>query len=135
MCRKEFSQSFGYKHRPHSRTTASVRDGKGLVKIKMTDIGTDMSRTRKSDLGIHVGSVHINKSAVPVDYLHHGINPGFKHSVCRRIGYHETSKVFPVFHGLFLQILNLNITPLITFDNNNLHSCHHGAGRISSMGR
>ena len=37
-----------------------MRDTKGLVQIEMAHIGTDVAGTAKADLGIHIGSIHID---------------------------------------------------------------------------
>jgi len=55
--------------------------------------------------------------------------------VCRRIGDHKAGKPVPVLHGLLPQILNIDISPFVAVHNNNLHSCHHRAGRVCAVRR
>ena len=50
-------------------TTTTVRNGKGLMQVEVTDICTDMRRRGQTYLGIHVGAVHINESAILVNDL------------------------------------------------------------------
>src|SRR5687768_12466491 len=64
---KKRSQVLGYTDRSHTRTTASMRNGKSFMQIKMTYVCADVSRICKSDLGIHISSIHVNLSAAIVD--------------------------------------------------------------------
>mmetsp|Transcript_25785 Transcript_25785/g.74613 ORF Transcript_25785/g.74613 Transcript_25785/m.74613 type:complete len:257 (+) Transcript_25785:401-1171(+) len=55
--------------RSHARSSTTVGNAEGLVKIQVTNIGTDQTRAREADLGIHVGAIHIHLTAGLVDGL------------------------------------------------------------------
>src|SRR5450759_3013683 len=79
--RQELSQLIICKDGAHPRTTATMRYSEGFVKVKMTDVSSDMSGIGKSDLGIHICPVHINQSAICMDDIRHFSNCGFKHAM------------------------------------------------------
>src|SRR6185437_14397481 len=51
----------------HAGTAAAVGDGEGLVEIEMAYIGADASGAGEAYLGVHVGAIHIDETAVVVD--------------------------------------------------------------------
>ncbi|MNT74366.1 hypothetical protein D3C72_2131790 [compost metagenome] len=53
----------------NTRTTATVRNCKSLVKIQVTNVCPDIPRTCESNLRIHIRTVHINLPAVIVRQL------------------------------------------------------------------
>jgi hypothetical protein len=44
----------------HTGSTATVRNTEGLVKVQVANISANVTRAAKSDLSIHVGSIHVN---------------------------------------------------------------------------
>ena len=59
----------GNTNRTHARTAAAVRDAKCLVQVQMADVRADVRRAAKSDLGVHVGAVHVNLPAMLMNDL------------------------------------------------------------------
>ena len=52
-----------------TRTTASVRDGERLVEVQVTYIGTDGARSTQTQLGVHVGTIHVDLAAMFVNFV------------------------------------------------------------------
>lgn len=75
--------------RSHSRTAAPMGDAKGLVQIQVADIRADIARAAESHLGIHIGSIHIDLSAMCMDDLADASHIRFEDPVSRRVGQHE----------------------------------------------
>jgi len=50
-----------------SGTTTTVRDGKGLVQVQMTDISSDYSRGGESELSVKVSSIEVDLSTIGVN--------------------------------------------------------------------
>jgi hypothetical protein len=51
----------------HAGTAAAVRDGEGLVQVQVADVRADVAGAAQADLGVHVGAVHVDLTAVAVD--------------------------------------------------------------------
>jgi hypothetical protein len=50
-------------------SATAVRDAECFVEVEVANIGTDETGAGESDLGIHVGAVHVDLAAVLVDEL------------------------------------------------------------------
>src|SRR5262249_48880826 len=64
-----------------TRTAAAMRNAKGFVQIQMANIGTDLSRPAKTDLRVHVCSIHVDLAAMFVHDLADLANRGFENTV------------------------------------------------------
>lgn len=67
MSREERLQMRTNANGPDSRSTTAVRDTKCLVQVEMTDVGADGARVGQADLGVQVGAVEVDLTAVAVD--------------------------------------------------------------------
>src|ERR1700749_2575763 len=94
MTRQIGLQFFGYTDRPHAGTATAMRNGKSLVQIQVTDVGADQSRAGESNLSVHIGSVHIDQTAIIMDSLADILNAFFENSVSRGISDHQTGQRF-----------------------------------------
>src|SRR5215469_5493339 len=74
-------------------TAASMRNTKCLVEIQVTNIRTEVRRPAQTDQGVQIRSVHIDLTAIPMDYLTQADNALFKDAVSRRIGHHQCTKL------------------------------------------
>ena len=81
--------------RPHPGTAAAVRDTKRLVQIEMAHVSPDVARTAKADLGIHVGTVHVDLAAMRMHDLANATDARLKHAVSRRIRQHQRGQLCP----------------------------------------
>jgi hypothetical protein len=119
----------------NSGSSSSVGDTEGLVQVKMADIGTDFSGGAKSNLGVHVGSVHVNLSSELVDNLTSLLHLGLENSVGGGVGNHNRGKLVLVLLGLELEVGHVKISGLgVALDSDNAHSAHRGGGRVGSVG-
>ena len=127
-------QVFGHADRPHAGTAAAVGNAEGLVQVKMADIRPDDPGMGQSHLGIEVGAIHINLSAVlvndPADFL----DALFKYPVGGRIGNHQCCQPLFVLGGFRLQIVEVDVAMLVAFDDHHLHAGHDCAGRVGAVG-
>src|SRR5690606_19759803 len=69
MVGQEWHQVLGHANRPHTRATATMRYTECFMQVEVTDIGSDASRAGEAHLCVHIGTVHINLSAVLVNNL------------------------------------------------------------------
>jgi len=81
VCRQELSQLRVAQDGAHSRPATTVRYGKGLVQVEMTDISPDVTRAGKAYLRIHVGAVHIDKPAILMNNFYHPGDSLLKHTM------------------------------------------------------
>ena len=54
----------GRADRTDPRSTTAVGNGKGFVQIEVAGVGTDVRQTAETHLGVHVGTVEIDLTAV-----------------------------------------------------------------------
>lgn len=88
MSRQERNQVLLDTDGAHAWSTAAMGNSKSLVKVQVADIGTQESRRGVADLGIHVGTVHIDLSSVMMDYVRNLLHGSFISTSCGREGNH-----------------------------------------------
>ena len=66
----------------------------------MGDVGAEIAGSAQTDLGVHVGTVHVDLASVIVDHLADLDHLLFENAVGRRIGYHEARQSILVLFGL-----------------------------------
>ena len=90
----------------------------------MTYIASNGARFNVSDHSIQVGPVDINLAAM---FMHDSADiadTGFKNAVRGRIGDHYRCQVVAVRLGLDPKIIDINVTLVITVNNNHFHAAH-----------
>jgi hypothetical protein len=97
---KEWLQMGSHTDRSDSRSTAAVRDTEGLVQIEMAHVGADSSRVGQTDLGVEVGAVEVDLTAVAMDDFACLADAFFKDTECRGVGDHECSQAVLVLFRL-----------------------------------
>ena len=70
----------GTANRAYAGSAAAVRHAECLVQVQVAYIGPDITGIRKSDLSIHVGTVHIHLTAGIVDRIHYFAYTAFEHA-------------------------------------------------------
>ncbi|MNY08856.1 hypothetical protein D3C86_1417320 [compost metagenome] len=80
---------FSHTDRTNSRTTTTVRNCEGLMKIQVTNVCPDITRTCESNLRIHIRTIHIDLSAVIVCQLCNFFDIRIEESISRRISDHH----------------------------------------------
>ncbi|KAF5050043.1 hypothetical protein DSECCO2_433580 [anaerobic digester metagenome] len=109
-------------------------DGKGFMQVEVTDIRTDVPRTCQSDLGVHIGAVHVYLSSVFVHDAYQIQDSFFKNAVCGWIGDHTSRKGIFVFFCFFLKVTEIDIAVRIGLNHNHRHAGHGSAGGIGAVG-
>jgi hypothetical protein len=87
--RKIWHKMSCHAHRSCSRTAATVRSREGLVKVKMKNVKSHVTRTDHSDKRIHVRSVIIKESSALMDKCRNLPDVFFEESESVRIGHHD----------------------------------------------
>ena len=126
MGRQEVDQVVGHPDGPDTRATSSMGDGKGFMQVQVAHIGPDISRTGQSHLGVHIGPVHINLSAVLMHHIDDLQDVVFKNPVGGRVGDHDGSKVTAVDLSQFFKVGCVNIAFIVTVHHLDLHAGHYG---------
>ena len=93
----------------HAGATTTVGDTKRLVQVQVADIAAQIAGTADAHHRIHVGTVDIDLSAMPVgDFgdFGHGL---LKNAVGRWIGDHAARQILAVQFGLGPEIIQINI--------------------------
>src|SRR5690606_6941808 len=85
---KEGCQVLGHTNGAHTWSTTAMRNTEGLVEIEVADIRANASGTGQPNLGIHIGAVHIDLTAVLMDDLADFPDSFLIDSMGRRIGDH-----------------------------------------------
>lgn len=121
--------------RTNTRATTTVGDTEGLVEVQMADISTDVTRAAETDLGVHVGTVHVDETTVLVNKVAHLLDLGLENTKGTGVGDHDGGKLISVLGALGLEILNVQVTSLaVALDGDNLHAGHGSTGRIGTVG-
>ncbi|GKT96520.1 hypothetical protein Ct61P_14370 [Colletotrichum tofieldiae] len=121
---------------PDTGTTATMGNAESLVEVKMADVGADLAGRADTNLGVHVGAVHVDLAAVLVNKVAGLLDARLKDSVSARIGDHKGAKLVGVLLAFGLQVLNVQVTGLlVAFDGDNAHAGHGGRSRVGTVGR
>jgi len=73
-------------HSPDTRSSSSVRNGKGLVQVHVANVASTGRRVGQANLSVKIGTVEINLTAVLVDNVASVLNSRLEHSESRRVG-------------------------------------------------
>ena len=107
----------------------------GLVKIEMTDISAVIAWTTQADLSIHIGAIKVHLPAMLMNDFAYGLDSSFEHTVSGRIRHHERSEVVGVLLSPGPQVIDIDVSPLVAADADDLHPSHHRTGWIGSVSR
>jgi len=103
------------------------------MEVKMADVGADMAGGREPDLGVHVGSIHVDLAAVGVDQIADILDRAFEHPVRGRIGHHQRREIVAVRVGLGLEIGDIDVAVGIARHRHDLEAAHRGGRGIGSV--
>ena len=126
MTRKERRQVCRSSHRPDAGASAAMGDGECLVKIEMTDIGSELGRTGKPHQRIEVGAVDVNLTPMGVDGLRQSLDSFLEDTMCRGIRHHHRRQLFGMLCDLGIEIIEIDVATVVGSDNNDTHTGHHG---------
>lgn len=119
----------------HTGSTTSVGDTEGLVQVQVADISTNVAGRGQTDLGVHVGSVHVDLASVGVNDLAGIRDSVLKDTEGRGVGDHEGREAVRVLGGLSLQVSKVQVSVGQALDGNDLHTGHGSRGGVGSVGR
>ena len=92
-----------------------------------------MARVCKTYLCVHVCTVHVYKTAVLVDDVADLFDLYLKHTVGRRICDHQTCKVLCVCDSFLTQLLNVDVSVLVTSYKYNAEAGHCCGSRVGTV--
>ncbi len=118
-----------------TRPAAAMRDAEGLVQVHVADVGAELGRAHEPDLGIEVGAVEIDLTAIGMDGVADFLDRRLEHAMGRGIGDHQGGEVVLVLGGLLLQVGDVDVAMLVAGHDDDLHARHDGGGRVGAMGR
>ncbi len=121
-------------HRPDTGPAAAVRDAERLVQVEVADVGPELPRPGQPDQRVQVRPVDVHLAAGVVDEaadLGHG---RLEDAVRARVGDHQRGQLRPVLLDLGLEVLDVDVPARGGADHDNLHTGHHGAGRVGPVG-
>ena len=101
----------------------------------MADIRPDVARAAESDLGIHIGTVHIDLPAMRVNDLADSPHTRLKYAMGGWIGDHEGSQPVPVFGRLHLEICEIDVAIAVAGHRDDHHARHRCTGGVRAMSR
>mmetsp|Transcript_27212 Transcript_27212/g.43604 ORF Transcript_27212/g.43604 Transcript_27212/m.43604 type:complete len:231 (-) Transcript_27212:2003-2695(-) len=119
--------------RAHAGTTAAVRDAEGLVQVQVADICTDHARGSQAQLCVHVGSVHVDLSAVLVDSGADLLDVVLEEGPRGGVGDHQGGEPVLVLHAQGLELFEVHASGVV--DPLDLHVAHRGRCRVGAVGR
>ena len=121
--------------RSHAGSAAAVGDAESLVQVQVADVRADVARAAETDLGVHVGAVHVDLAAVLVDDPADLPDRALEDAVGRRVGDHQRGERVAVCGGLGPEVLQIDVAPGVALDRHDLHAGHHRARGVGAVGR
>src|SRR5882672_312769 len=100
---------FLHADRTHAGSTTTMRNGKSLMQVEVTNIGADQPRCRQADLCIHVSAVHVYLSAMLMNNSGDFLYCFFINAISTGIGDHDTRKHGGILSGLGLQVFDVDV--------------------------
>lgn len=120
----------------NTRATTAVGNTEGLVKVQVANVSTESSRRSKTNLSIHVGTVHVDLTAVLVDKIASLADTRLKDTESAGVCDHEGTKLLLVLLALGLKISKIQVTSSsVTLDGDNAHTSHGSGSRVGTVGR
>jgi hypothetical protein len=122
-------------NRTDTRATTTVGNTEGLVEVKMADISANVTRRAKTNLRVHVGTVHVDETTVLVNKVADLLDLGLKDTESGGVSDHDSSKLIGVLGTLGLEVLNVQVASLaVTLNGDDLHTSHSRRSRVGTMG-
>ncbi len=127
------SEVLRHADRTHARAAATMRNGEGLVQVEMAHVGANRRRAGKPHLRVHVGSVHVDLSAVLVHDVADGADLVLEYAVGRRVGNHQAREAVTMLRRLLPQICQIHVAVRRRRHHDDAHAGHGGAGGIGAV--
>ena len=104
------------------------------MQVEVADIGAKTPRLADTHLGIEVGAIEIDLTAVAMDQRANVADALLKHPMGGGVGDHQGGQLIGVLLGLGRQIGLIDVAGLIALHRHHLHARHHGAGGVGAVG-
>jgi len=118
----------------HSRATASVRNGKGLVQVQVAHISPNEAGRGEAHLGVEVGAVHVDLAPVGVDDFAHLDDVVLEDSVGGGVGDEEGGELVLVELGLGGEVVEVDVALVVAVDDDDLHAAESSGGGVGAVG-
>ncbi len=134
MIRQERPEVRGHADRSHSGPAAAVRNAERLVEVQVADVGAHVGRPAEAHLGVHVGAVHIDLTAVGVHDLADLPDRPLENAGGGRVGDHQRAERALVLGRLGAQVREIDRAARIRLDRHHGQPGHDGTGGVGAVG-
>lgn len=117
-----------------SWSTTSVRNRESLMKIQVAYVSTDQTWGGKTKLSVHVRTIHVNLTTIPVDRVAAILDRAFEYTMGRWVSNHDTGEFFGELLGLLFDLVSPDVSVLITVNWNDFHTAKLSSGWVGSVG-
>ena len=104
------------------------------MQVEVADVGAHVTGPAESDLGVHVGAVHVDLATVAVHNVTDFLNGLFEDAVSTGIGDHQRGELPAVLFGFGFEIGHVDVAIIVAADDDDFHAGHDGAGRVGAVG-
>ena len=119
--------------RTDAGTAATVRDAERLVQIEVRDVGAELARPRDTDQRVEVRAVEVHLTALFVHDRADIADLLLVHTVRRRVGHHQRGEIVGVLDRLRLQVVDVDVAPVVARDHDHLHARHRRRGGVRAV--
>ena len=128
-------EMFRHANRPHARTAAAMRNRERLVQVQVADVRADRRRARQPHLRVHVRAVHVDLAAELVDDGADLADALLEDAIRRWIRHHQRGERVLVLLRFRAQVVQLDVTGVVTRDDDHLQAGHTRAGGVRAVRR
>ena len=134
VSRKEGSEVCFSAHRADTGPTTTVGNAERLVEVQVGDIATDVAVAGEPDQCVQVRAVDVHLATGCVNGSGDVGNPRFVDTVRGGVGDHQGSQRFAVLGDLLVNVVNVDVSTLVTGQHHYFHPGEDSAGGVSAMG-
>ena len=125
---------FGDADGSNAGSAAAVGDAEGFVEVEMADIRADAAWGGEAELGVEIGSVHVDLTTVLVREAADLGDGFFKHAMGGGVSDHEGSDFLAMALKLGAEVTEVDVALVIAGDGDDLETDHDGAGGVGAVG-
>mmetsp|Transcript_80144 Transcript_80144/g.166761 ORF Transcript_80144/g.166761 Transcript_80144/m.166761 type:complete len:271 (-) Transcript_80144:1669-2481(-) len=114
-----------------ARAASAVGNAEGLVQIQVANISADHAGRGQAQLGIHVGSIHVDLAAIVMHCLADLLDALLEEGTRGGVGHHQASQAILVLLAQGLELSQVHAIGII--DPLNLHPAHRCGGRVGAV--
>src|SRR5207245_9267055 len=113
---------------------AAVGDAEGFVEVEVADIRADVGGAAEADLGVHVGSVHVDLAAELMRHLANGFDVFFEDAVGGGVGDHQGGEVVFVLLGFAAEVGEIDVALVVAIDGDDFEAGDDSGGGVGAVG-